>query len=382
VANTSNGSQQLDKNGLVKPILSHEIVQAYIREEASDFQNQEIAQIKEEHSEYELFFYLLDELKSKITPSEIPENKSQAWLTHSELEAGFYKILTGEIKHEEAQRMISTLHQSETSYRKALTKVGEFMPQMHDVPELSEIAIKSDEEILSEIIGTEPVPHSIAGETGKASWLKHVLTYRITLPSYAYLAPALIILISLISFEIIQDEKAYVYDNKVPVPFSTNVTTFRDISGATQFENFLHQFIAAMRDYERLDYKSALDKLEKIRPQADAILDESEHENAAILVMDYYFYLGVTHFALFRSQKSQSDETKHGNKAVEYLETSREIAETNGLPIEDRNRFFLALAYGFSNEAKAAAELSQIAPESPYFEESRKWLEKWSDYTK
>jgi len=375
VAN-SNSDSQLDKNGLVKPILSHEIIQAYLEDDLSELQRQQIADTKKEYSEYELLFYLLDELKSKISLSEIPEPKSEEWLTHTELEKGLYKIFAGEISRAEAEKLISGLHQSQTIYRKMLTKVGDILPQMQDVPELSEIAIKSNEEILSEIVGPE---HVVAEETSKESWLKHILSYRISLPAYAYLAPALALLLVFVTFEFVLEHRtAYVYDDNVPVPFSTSVSTFRDISGAetdNQFDTFLRQFQVAIRDYELLDYESAIERMERIRPLAESILNESTNENAPELIKDYYFYLGVTHFALFRSQKLPSDErTEYGDKAVAALETCDEIAEEYSLTVTDREHYFLALANLFTGQARAEAELKQIGPESPYFERSRELL--------
>ena len=176
--------------------------------------------------------------------------------------------------------------------------------------------------------------------------------------------------------------KTITYDKKVPFQYEPGaVLRGQQGKNPEATNNFRHQFALAMLDYKDREYQSAIDKLENLQQQAEALEADENSKNETSLFADYYFFLGVSHFALTRNPNTSLDtkiERKHLQAAINSLSKSEKLARTMDAYSEDKYRYFLGIAHGFSGHPQLAIEeLKKIEPQSQFYEVSSQLINRW-----
>ncbi|MFQ5638411.1 MAG: hypothetical protein ACE5IR_10505, partial [bacterium] len=175
----------------------------------------------------------------------------------------------------------------------------------------------------------------------------------------------------------------YVFDDRVPY----NPNVWRDAESSLQTERISnlinYQLQNSLRNYVGYNYQTTVDSLEKWLTTVDTLQTQADNPDIACLVRDYYFYLGVSYFALFRSENSTLDEetrTLQIHNATRYLKQAYLIISKCPTG-NDKEIFFLGLTHGFSgNVDSAVSELRKIHSESPFYEKSKKLIARWEKH--
>lgn len=207
------------------------------------------------------------------------------------------------------------------------------------------------------------------------------------LPRYAALALSVVVVGFFIYDKVFQNSFAgyYVYDNKLPYEY--NVSSLRsaspDWASDSLLQAFVRQFKFGMSDYVIYDYANAIRLLQNLEPAV--IMLQTRADDITILpwLRDYYFYRGVTHFALSRSRQLElRDEVKvqQANQSIRWLALADSLVTVRHLENSDRETYFLGLAYGFGDQHDSAiVQLHQIKPESRFYDDSVKLIHEWSN---
>jgi hypothetical protein len=176
----------------------------------------------------------------------------------------------------------------------------------------------------------------------------------------------------------------YVFDDRIPYDY--DISGLRGSSSAlpqdSLFQVFLTQFRLGLADYLIRDYAAAVTTFQSSAPTAQALQSQPDHEKILPWLRDFYFYLGVSHFALSRSRVGDlSSEVKqqHAAESIRWLALADSLVAVRNLESSDRESYFLGLAYGFGGRRDlAVAQLRKIAPVSRFYEDSAKLINEWS----
>lgn len=178
----------------------------------------------------------------------------------------------------------------------------------------------------------------------------------------------------------------YVYDEHVPYDYNLSGLrgTQSDTGTDSLLQVFVNQFKLGMADYLSRDYANAVEMFQSLEPVALS-LQQTQVENEVFLawLRNYYFYSGVSHFALSRSRASDfSPEVKqlHVTEAIRCLAQADSLVAARHFEGSDREIYFLGLAYGFGGRIDLAmAQLQKITPESGFYQNALKLIEKWAE---
>jgi hypothetical protein len=375
-----------------RPPLPHEQIVAYLRDESDKGPYAQILERRQEDPTYQALFDLIDEFKAqanlydKINARNIPA-------TFAAVEELLMRLYSGENKSEAAQQLISGLLQSPVFYQRLMVKLAAIAPQTapEKTPELEHVRIKSDAQILAQVRAiakplpslSEKIPVFISAVTAKVESTFDFLT---RVPSYAYVVPLVLIGMAAI-YQIAHKEdlgSSYVYDERVPSPPASGLRAPSDYSGADSlFHSFMSHFRLALSDYMRRDYQNTITALENLAPWAQSLQAGPGNTKFLPSLREYYFYLGVSYFALTRSQRTAlGPETKvqHTEEAIRFLARADSLALAQQLSGIDRETFFLGLAYGFSGRyAEAVDQLNKIPVNSIYYNDVPKLVREWSN---
>ena len=132
----------------------------------------------------------------------------------------------------------------------------------------------------------------------------------------------------------------------------------------------------------RRDYQTTIAALENLAPLAQRLQVSSGPAKLLPPLREYYFYLGVSHFALSRSRHAElgrEEKQSHQNKAIQFLARADSLTQALQPTGNDRETFFLGLAYGFAGRhAEAVAQLTKIEMNSIYYKQIAKLIGEWS----
>ena len=195
---------------------------------------------------------------------------------------------------------------------------------------------------------------------------------------------SLVAAIAFAIFLIPTEPSAYVYDDKMPYPYTRS--TFRGGSETTyentQYQTLREQFIHGIIAYLSYDYNNAIHILKTAESSVDELVQKTNDEKILSEIRDYYFYLGVSHFALSRSQKldlAADIRADNRSEAIKYLSKAGELAQIYNLGRTDSENFFLGLAYGFDKQRDLAVEqLLRVNAESRFYDNSVDLIKNWS----
>lgn len=218
---------------------------------------------------------------------------------------------------------------------------------------------------------------------------KHFFEMRQWQPQYALALTVLVVGIAAAFFAYIRLNKnnadaLYAYDDRVPYEYE--VSGLRGAEPAREnsslFQAFVTQFKQGMSDYVLHDYAGAIRVLQEAEPTARALQAVPNNDSILPWLRDYYFYLGVSHFAQSRRKAgdlSSEARQQHALQAIHWLTLADSLTIVREFPGSDREIYFLGLAYGFGGRADSAvAQLRKINAESRYYNESVQLIRQWS----
>lgn len=210
------------------------------------------------------------------------------------------------------------------------------------------------------------------------------------LPRYAFALSLVLVgmLATLFTYQIVVKNDAdnyYVYDDRVPYEY--NMSSLRAPSAVFQhdslFQAFVTQFKLGMSDYMVRDYEGAINALQNLTPTVQTLQVRPDLEKLLPWIRDFYFYLGVSHFALARSRQIElGEEAKagHAKQSIRWLALADSLVNANHLVGSDRETYFLGLAYGFGGyKDSAVTQFRRIPPGSRFYNESVNLIHKWSN---
>jgi len=372
-----------------RPPLSHDQIVAYLRGKSDKGTNLQILQLRKADPTYQALFDLIDEFKAqanlddRIEAGNIPA-------TFSAVEELLLRLYSGAAGGETTRQFIGGLIQSPVFYQRLWVKLGAIDPHTTPKEVLAPAQMLSENEILARIKQaanprapfSKIIPRFVADLIEAA---KSALVFLRRIPSYAYVLPlALIGTIGILQIANRNNlNKIYGYDARVPVPPPSGLRGPSDYSQVDSvFYSLASHFQLAMSDYMRRDYPTTIMTLENLAPLAQTLQASSDNTKFLSPLREYYFYLGVSHFALSRSQEvkfARGEKERHQEKAIQFLARADSLVQAQRMSANDRETFFLGLAYGFAERrAEAVAQLNKIAANSIYYKAIAKLIGEWS----
>lgn len=177
-----------------------------------------------------------------------------------------------------------------------------------------------------------------------------------------------------------------VYDEKVPDAYNPapGLRGGAEDPGSSNLQAvFFDRFQTAMLEYKDREYRSAVHEFEKLQPDAAWLEATTDQPEAFELLKDYYFYWGVSHFALARSRVVDLGEQHRKQQlamAIQRLSKADELSQTYQLGDNDRINYFLGLAYGFDGQTERAIKYLEMIPsDNSSFQNLSKFISKWSE---
>ena len=378
----------------IRPQIEHRLIVAYLRGECDEEQRNRLLEIRRNDPVWQMLFDLIDRLGNQVEPRRTPA-VAQTAISFPETEEILIDLFSGGIQEEKAQRFLDALIASPDLLRRLLLKLTAAKPELaaDAVPELSQVQIRSDEELMGEVIagvkGAIPRRKSVPSVSQVWDNLREVLS-PVRLPRFAF---ALLLLIAastatwLVYENLLKEDPfaEYVYDDRVPYEYQGS--SLRGSSSALQvdslFQVFVNRFKLAMADYMTRDYTSAIGMLEDLAFTAHAMEATSSQERYVPWLRDYYFYLGVSHLAMSSSRRSKLSaeaNEQHGERSIRWLARADSLVSVHALVKGDRENYFLGLAWGLGGRSDLAlAQLREVTPESENYEVSRKLIHKLSE---
>lgn len=181
------------------------------------------------------------------------------------------------------------------------------------------------------------------------------------------------------------------FREKVPhiyEPLGHMATRNLDRASEDSLEIFKDNFTKAMFEYKDLNYKKTIENLKGLK-KAIKRLERNNSKEARFILAEYYFYLGISYFALLRNEEltqNTSIAKRRWEPAIRSLEVAFEFAQELPELLKsdgDKTTYYLGLANGFAGNAELAIHyLKQVHVASPYFEKAIKLRQFWENKLK
>jgi len=383
------------------PKIDHREIVSYLRGVSNRKELTQIQKIRQEDPVYELFFDLIDKLKEQVNISEYTRTDKVTPISFSLLEDILMRIMAGDILSTDAQQLIKGLISSPIFYQRLLSKLS---PAALDVsieefPEVSQIQIKSDDELLKQILfeaKSQKVKTSKAGMPIKNVlhslidiWdrLKQLFESPKRFPRYAFAISIaiLVFLISLSVYENISKKESfhyYVYDHKVPYEYDMSSLrgTPVNFEDDPDISLFINQFKLGISDYMVRDYKNAINTFEDVMPLAGRINTRLKSKEFLPWMRDFYFYLGLSHLAYSNDKELNKESSAyHIHESIQFLLQADSLVTEFDLPKNDREIYFVGLAFSLGGIIDSAkVYLNRIESKSIFYKDSQKLIRKSS----
>lgn len=354
-----------------------------------------IKDLRQEDTVIDLLFALLEDLKQYVQDQHPPQAKVAA-VSFSEIEELLLRLYSGNYNPKEAQRFVQALKTSPRFYHRVLAKLRQlaWVSEVADIPEMHEVQIKSDEDILADYILPSAYRQTRTQVTAPEKKPKNILDKLKSLhfppnpvPKYAV---ALAVLLALVIFTpniFLNLQKQGLFDQYL-IPAEYEGSTLRagsPVSDADADErNFSNRFELSMADFLTGNYLAAIENFHSMEKVAEEFESKDPDERGLPrLLRDYYFFYGYSHLAVAKPgiiDFNRKDEKYHLQEAMRLISSAKTIAQQFNLDKMDRETYFLALANGLIGRNRTAIEqLQQITPESNYLRKANRLIQEWAD---
>lgn len=347
---------------------------------------------------YKAFFELFDRTKSRLDFNKTLLDENYVPLKIEELDNLILRLFSGDLASEDPYLLINELKNSSSIFYHRLIDDLELSYKEQIVP--SEVNVLSDDAILQMIINNVK-PQSkfkkniitiFSIEKQKifiTGVIRNYLPTFVKVPRYAIVFILFIGISTSAIYSYYQIEEyifyaQFRYDNKEPyVPEVWRETSTPTVS-EPDFKLLQRGIQISLNDYIKQDYLSTINSLKSLSHYAQALQARSNNSEISCLLRDYYFYLGISYFAAFRSKslKIEDDIRKlYSRNSIQNLESALSYSNPNSCPLEqDREFYFLGLAFGFAGDFESAnTNLQKIGSESYFYENSKKLINKWQN---
>ncbi len=175
------------------------------------------------------------------------------------------------------------------------------------------------------------------------------------------------------------------FDNKVPYEYqSTQLRSDAINTDANPiFNTFVNAFQLGIGNYNFLEYEKAIEIFVKIEPVVNDLKKQDKNEIYLPWIRNLYFFNGLSHLALSVSKDNRIDKNKkeqHAQEALYYIRRANSFSRQYHLSGNDREMYFLGLAFGINGIFDSAIEtLKQVQPESEFYKKSKDLIQLWKD---
>lgn len=264
------------------------------------------------------------------------------------------RIYAGNATGEEATQMLNGLQRSPIFYRRLLTKLEALAPAAtwEETEALGGVKMKSDEEVLALV---REISQPVVSQPSFGAWLwqaavvffagvfqaaAQALDFLTGHRAIAVGVP-LVLIAAFTFFQIGIGKKDET--GGAPYPFASHLRGAEVLEpNDEQFNSFSLAYSNAMTDYVLEDYAAALKTLKSLEPQSKFLVTKLENKKYAALLRDYYFFTGVSHYALSqRKSLFSNDDERHAVFAVKWLTRADSLAQARHLPDRERETSFL-----------------------------------------
>jgi len=184
--------------------IDHRIVKEYIQGQYDQKRDEQLRSFGEADPAYDLLFEIIDDLKKKTDVIDRPDDKNIP-VTFTGMEDMILNIFACPVEQNEAAKLLGAIYFSEDFYTRFFIRISQLAPtfSQDDIPEMANIEIRSDEELLPGVFSIGKKPQEAETPANKYSaWLalrkklSAVLTPRLgPIPKLAYAFLALLIAI-------------------------------------------------------------------------------------------------------------------------------------------------------------------------------------------
>ena len=265
------------------------------------------------------------------------------------------RIYSGNATQKEASQILNGLVISPAFYRRLLVKLEALTPEpaWQEAEALEGITIKSNAEVLALVDEAVEPREFWVTKVGQAASAVVIGVGHATVQAFDFITGhrvvavglPLLLIASLTLFQIGLGSSPF--DEQTPFPPPSKL---RALSFSQGEEEDLYQFKAAfgiaISDYLLWKYDRALKTFESMKRQAGSLEKNLEFKKDkaeyASQLREYYFYFGLSHYALAHKRSLFSRDSKqHAQEAVDWLKKAHELALTHNLSEPGREDNFL-----------------------------------------
>jgi len=390
--------------------IQHADLVAYLRGSSNAAMDSKIRKIQEEDPAYNALFELIEDIRQQ-TPPDMYRPPVIDKLSFEELENMLEKLLAGNANPQEQQLFFDHLLSSASFYQRLMLKLTQMTPAMaiEEMPEFAGefVRLRSSEELL-QAAGILDRPEPSVPVPGK-KWSERIGEFIDKIgdlfptvkPVYGGLSTAaLAVLVILVGTNITRvpydqywETPAFVESGsqlrsgtrsssgpEIQSSYYTLRVIFNAVEGSYRKGEYA-EVIQKMASPGGLQYVQTLEKWEAAIEPGKAVVDSINVLEVRQLVQNYYFYLGTSQLGVFRNKKKalfEKAEPLYVTEAIRSLSKAQTLAETYNINTQDREYYYLGLAYAIQNKGVEPARqaLAKVQPGSTYYPKAQELLEK------
>lgn len=388
--------------------IQHADLVAYLRGSSNAAMDSKIRKIQEEDPAYNALFELIEDIRQQ-TPPDMYRPPVIDKLSFEELENMLEKLLAGNSSQQEQQLFFDHLLSSASFYQRLMLKLTQMTPAMaiEEMPEFAGefVRLRSSEELLQAagILDRQepPVPVKKWSERIGEFFEKLGDLLPTVKPVYGGLATAVLaVLVIFVGVNITRVPFDQYWETPVFVESGSQFRSQTRSSGGSEIQSAYHnlrlifnvvegsyrkgeyaEVIQKMASPGGLQYVQRLEEWEAAIEPGKTVVDSIDVPEARQLVQNYYFYLGTSQLGIFRNKKKalfEQADPLFVTEAIRSLSKARALAETYTINTQDRESYYLGLAYAIQDKEVEPARqaLAKVQPGSIYYPKAQELLGK------
>lgn len=377
-----------------KTILAHKEFVSLITSPDEIETSERIRNLREQDAPLNSLFEIIEEMKFQVQIE--PEMKPEifSFKNFDEIEDLLIRVFAGAYQSNEAQNFMDGIIFSPLFFQRVLLKLRQLalITTSEDLPEMANVQVKSNQEILERFILTDITKHEELAPSRQAGnrsesfleRLRNLIFPPNALPKYA-LAFATVILLGIMIPNITGNlsRQNLLDDYLISVNYESSALRAGSpqISGSAELQNFVNNFELAMGDFLTSDYAVASKSFKSLESTATRLRSSSLDKNVLSIIRNYYFYYGYSHLALAKPALidfNEGNEKQHLQDATRLFQNAKSIGDRHNLDNLQRENYFIALAAGLSGNKESAIQMLQKIPKaSEYSSDAERLIREW-----